>query len=158
VPTPEDLSSTLRDYPIIELPDERQRVAERSQEVAGLRAALGLRIEEPENDPCQVSAMVVNLERGEPDPNSPGPTIGTKAGPRDGMSQDGTPQVRRLSRPVEERQYVPRLSVPTRRPHKPSSEAPNLARAPSRFGRVAGVVIAALMLLGAAAAVYLLTR
>jgi hypothetical protein len=31
----------------IELSDERQRSAERSQEVEGLRAALGLRIEEP---------------------------------------------------------------------------------------------------------------
>jgi hypothetical protein len=142
------------------LPDERQRAVERSQEVAGLRAALGLRIEEPafENDPFQVSALVVNLERGERETNPPGPAIGPKAGPDDGVLQEGAPQVRRLAHPIEERQYVPRLSAPSRRSRKTSSEAPNMARAPSRLGRVAGVAIAALVLLGAAAAAYLLLR
>jgi serine/threonine protein kinase len=155
---PEDLTTTLRDVPAIELPDERQRVAERSQEVAGLRAALGLRIEEPENDPCQVSALVVNLERGESEPSTPDPAIGTKGGPHDGMSHESAPQVRRLSRPVEERQYVPRLSAPAQRSGKAAIVPPNLARAPSRLGRAAGVAIASLMLLGAAVAAYLLLR
>jgi Serine/threonine protein kinase len=156
----EDLSATVRDLPAVELSDERQRAAERSQEVAGLRAALGLRIEEPpfENDPFQVSALVVNLERGERENNPPGPAIGPKAGPHDGVSQEGAPQVRRLAHPIEERQYVPRLAAPSRRSRKTSSDAPNMARAPARLGRVVGAAIAALLLVGAAAAAYLLLR
>jgi len=154
---PEDLTSTLRDVPAIELPDDRERAAERSQEVAGLRAALGLRIEEPAFDnPCQASALVVNLERGERDPNTPGSAIGPKAGPRDQMSQEGTQRVRRLAHPVEERKYVPHLSAPTVRPGRAATGQPNLARASSRFGRVARIVVPTILLLGAAATAYLL--
>ena len=154
-----ELASTLREIPVIEPSDERRRPAEQSQEVEGLRVALGLRIEEPAfevDDPCQVSALVVNLERGQVDAETLDSTTGSKAGPSGGTSQTGAPRVRRLARPVEERQYVPRLSAPARRPSKASSETPNLARPPSRFARVARGVVAALLLLGAAAAAYLI--
>jgi len=73
---PEDLATTMRDFPAFTSSDESRRSAERSEEVAGLRAALGLRIEQPAfevNDPFQVSALVVNLERGESDADPPGP-------------------------------------------------------------------------------------
>jgi hypothetical protein len=146
---PEDLASTLRDVPVIELPDERQRSAERLQEVEGLRAALGLRIEEPVNDPFQVSALVVNLETGKSDAETSDSATGDKARTTGAPSQE--PRVRRLARPVEERQYVPRLAAPTRRPGKPSSVAPNLARSRSRFGRAIVGVAVALAVAGAAA-------
>jgi hypothetical protein len=74
------------------------------------------------------------------------------------VSQEGAPQVRRLAHPIEERQYVPRLAAPSRRSRKTSSDAPNMARAPARLGRVVGAAIAALLLVGAAAAAYLLLR
>jgi serine/threonine-protein kinase len=158
-PVPEDLSSTLKEFPAVESSDERRISVEQSQEVAGLRAALGMHIEEPASevdDPFQVSALVVNLETGKIDAEKPDSATGTKTGPAGGTSAAGTPRVRRLAHPVEERQYVPRLSAP--RTGKASSAQPNLARAPSRLRRVAGVVIAALMLLGAAAAAYWLMR
>jgi serine/threonine protein kinase len=152
---PEDLASTLRDVPVIELPDERQRSAERLQEVEGLRAALGLRIEDPGNDPGQASALVVNLETGESDAERPASATGVRAGATGRLSHEGPARVR-LARPVEERQYVPRLAAPTRRPGKPSSVAPNLARSRSRFGRaIVGVAVA---LAGAVAAAYWFLR
>ena len=150
---PEDLASTLRDIPAIELSDERRRSAE--QEVEGLRVALGLHVEEPAfevDDPCQVSALVVNLERGEGEAEAPDSAAEAKGG----LPPTGAPRVRRLARPVEERQYVPPLSAP--RPIKVASAQPTLARPPSRFGRVARVAMALLMLLGTAAAAYLMTR
>ncbi len=153
----EDLASTFREIPVIELSDERAKSGERSQEVEGLRAALGLHIAEPAfevNDPCQVSALVVDLDTGEINTETPDSANGTKAGPPDGTSPAGAPRVRRLARPVEERQYMPRLAAP--RPGKTSSAQPNLARAPSRLRRVAAVVVAALMLAGAAAAYWLM--
>jgi hypothetical protein len=152
----EDLTSTLRDVPAIELSDERQKSAERLQEVEGLRAALGLRIEEPVNDPCQVSALVVNLETGESDAETSDSATRDKARTTGGPSQEL--RVRRLARPVEERQYLPRLAAPSRRPGKPSVAPPNLARAPSRFGRVVRVVVAAFVGLGVAAAAYWFLR
>jgi serine/threonine protein kinase len=156
---PEDLATTMRDFPAFTSSDEGRRSAERSEEVAGLRAALGLHIEQPAfevNDPFQVSALVVNLERGETDADTSGPASEGKAGPRDGMLQDGTPRVRRLAHPIEERQFVPRLAAPTRRTSRANPVQPNLARAPARFGRGARGVVAALLLLGAAAVAYLL--
>jgi tRNA A-37 threonylcarbamoyl transferase component Bud32 len=153
----EDLASTFREIPVIELSDERPKSGERSQEVEGLRAALGLHIAEPAfevNDPCQVSALVVDLDTGEINTETPDSANGTKAGPADGISPAGAPKIRRLARPVEERQYMPRLAAP--RPGKTSSAQPNLARAPSRLRRVAGVVVAALMLAGAAVAYWLM--
>jgi hypothetical protein len=155
---PEDLASTLRDVPIIELPEQRQRSAERLQEVEGLRAALGLRIEEPGDDPGQASALVVNLEAGASETEAPASAIGNKDRASGGPSQQGAPRARRLVRPVEERQYVPRLAAPTRRPAKPSSAPPNLARSRSRFGRVIVGVAVALAAAGAAAAVYWFLR
>jgi len=154
----QDLASTLRDVPAIELPDERQRLAERSQEAEGLRAALGLRIEEPVNDPGQVSALVVNLERGGREDERSDSATANKAGSSAATSQDSPPQVRLLARPVEERQYVPRLAAPTRRPGKPSAAPPNLARTPSRLGRVIRGVVAAIVVLGGAAAAYWFLR
>jgi hypothetical protein len=154
----EDLSSTLRDVPIIELPEQRQRSAERLQEVEGLRAALGLRIDEPGDDPGQASALVVNLEAGASETEAPASATGNKAGANSGQGQESTVRVRRLARPVEERQYVPRLAAPTRRPGKPSSVPLNLARAPSRFRRVARAVAVALLFLGAVAAAYWFLR
>ena len=158
---PEDLATTMRDFPAFTSSDEGRRSAERSEEVAGLRAALGLRIEQPAfevNDPFQVSALVVNLERGEGDADTPGPALGGKAGLHDRMSQDGTPRVRRLAHPIEERQFVPRLAAPTRKPSRANPLQPNLARAPARFGRATRGVAAALLLLGVAAAAYFLLR
>jgi serine/threonine protein kinase len=155
----EDLATTQKDVPAFDSSDERRRSAERSQEVEGLRAALGLHIEEPAskvNDPFQVSALVVNLETGDVDAEKLDSVTGGKAGLPAGKSQSGVPRVR-LSRPVEERQYVPRLTAPTRRTGNPSKGQPNLARAPSRFLRVVRVVVA-LVLLGAAAAAYWLIR
>jgi hypothetical protein len=125
-----------------------------------LRAALGLHVEEPASkvdDPFQVSALVVNLDTGKIDVETPDSTTGVKAGPPAGTSQASAPRVR-LARPVEERQYVPRLAAPTRRPSKTSSGQPNLARAPSRFFRVVRGVVVALVLAGAAAAAYWLLR
>ena len=155
----EELASTFKEIPAIESSDERSKSGERSQEVEGLRAALGLHVAEPAfevNDPCQVSALVVDLDTGEINTETPDSATGAKNGPADGISPAGTPKVRRLARPVEERQYIPRLAAPTRRPGKPSNVQPNLARAPSRFGRVARVAVAVLMLLGAAAAYWLM--
>ena len=149
---------TSRDVPIIELPEQRQRSAERLQEVEGLRAALGLRIEEPGDDPGQASALVVNLEAGASETEALASATGNKAGAISGQGQESTVRVRRLARPVEERQYVPRLAAPTRRPGKPSSVPPNLARAPSRFRRAARVVAVALVVLGAVAAAYWFLR
>jgi hypothetical protein len=155
----EDLATTMRDVPAVDPSDERRRSAERSQEVEGLRAALGLHIEEPAskvNDPFQVSALVVNLETGDVDPEKLNSVTGVKAGSSGGKSQTGVPRVR-LSRPIEERQYVPRLTAPTRRTGNPSKGQPNLARPPSPFLRVVRVVVV-LVLLGAAAAAYWLIR
>jgi hypothetical protein len=101
-----------------------------------------------------VSALVVDLDTGKIDVDMPDSATEAKPGPPDGTSQAGTPKVRRLARPVEERQYVPRLAAP--RPGKTLSVPPNLARAPSRLRSVARVVVAALMLLGAAAAYWLM--
>ncbi|MGB8297594.1 MAG: protein kinase [Polyangia bacterium] len=154
----EDLSSTLRDVPIIELPEQRQRSAERLQEVEGLRAALGLRIEEPGDDPGQASALVVNLEAGASETEAPASATGNKDRASGGPSQEGSLRARRLVRPVEERQYVPRLAAPTRRPAKPSSVPPNLAKSRSRFGRVIVGVAVALAAAGAAAAAYWFLR
>ena len=154
----EDLSSTLRDVPIIELPEQRRRSAERLQEVEGLRAALGLRIEQPGDHPGQASALVVNLEAGASETEVPASATGDKAGADSGQGQENTARVRRLVRPVEERQYVPRLAAPTRRPAKPSSAPPNLARSRSRFGRVIVGVAVALASAGAAAAAYWFLR
>jgi hypothetical protein len=106
------------------------------------------------NDPCQVSALVVDLDTGEINAETPDSASTAKARQPDGTSAAGTPRVRRLARPVEERQYVPRLAAP--RPGKTLSVPPNLARAPSRLRSVARVVVAALMLLGAAAAYWLM--
>ena len=159
-PVPEDLYSTLKEFPAVEASGERRRSAEQSQEVEGLRAALGLHVEEPASkvdDPFQVSALVVNLDTGKIDVETPDSTTGVKAGPPAGTSQASAPRVR-LARPVEERQYVPRLAAPTRRPSKTSSGQPNLARAPSRFFRVVRGVVVALVLAGAAAAAYWLLR
>jgi serine/threonine-protein kinase len=155
----EDLASTFKDVPAIDSSEEQRKSGERSQEVEGLRAALGLHIAEPAfevNDPCQVSALVVDLDTGEINAETPASASGAKTGPADAASAAGTPRVRRLAHPVEERQYMPRLAAPTRRPGKPSSAPPNLARAPSRFRRVGLAVVAALMLLGAAAAYWLM--
>ncbi len=153
----EDLASTFKEVPAIESSDERRKSGERSHEVEGLRVALGLHVAEPAfevNDPCQVSALVVDLDTGKIDVDMPDSATEAKPGPPDGTSQAGTPKVRRLARPVEERQYVPRLAAP--RPGKTLSVPPNLARAPSRLRSVARVVVAALMLLGAAAAYWLM--
>jgi hypothetical protein len=155
----EDLAITQKDVPAFDASDERRRSAERSQEVEGLRAALGLQVEEPASkvdDPFQVSALVVNLEAGEVHAEKPDSATGAKAGPAGAKPQTGIPLVR-LSRPVEERQYVPRLAAPTRRPGTTSKGQPNLARPPSRFLRVVRVA-AAIILLGAAAAAYWLIR
>jgi serine/threonine-protein kinase len=160
-PAAEDTSSTLREIPIIELPDERSKSSERSQEVEGLRAALGLHIEEPAfevNDPFQVSALVVKIETGQGDAGRPDFASGSKAGAPRATPGTGSPAIRRLAHPVEERQFVPRLAAPTRRPGKPSSVQPNLARTPSRFRRVAIGVAAVLVLLGAAAAAFWFLR
>ncbi|HEX7598004.1 MAG TPA: protein kinase, partial [Polyangia bacterium] len=150
----EDLSATFKEIPSIEPSDEQQGPAERSQEVAGLREVLGLHIEEPAfdaNDPFQVSAMVVNLDTGKIDINPASST----AGPPAGTTAAVAPQVRRLARPIEERQYVPPLSAP--RLSKVMSGPPSLSRAPSRLGLVARVATAAVFV-AAAAAVYWLLR
>jgi serine/threonine-protein kinase len=155
----EDLATTQKDVPAFDSSDERRRSAERSQEVEGLRAALGLHIEEPAskvNDPFQVSALVVNLETGDVDAEKFDSVTRVKTGSPGGKSQSGVPRVR-LSRPIEERQYVPRLTAPTRRTGNPSKGQPNLARPPSRFLRVVRVVVV-LVLLGAVAAAYWLIR
>jgi serine/threonine-protein kinase len=152
-------ASTVRDIPIIEVPDDRAKSGERSRDVEGLRAALGLHIEEPAfdvDDPCQVSALVVNLETGEGEAEAADYATGGRA--LDGAAQGGASRVRRLARPVEERQFVPRLAAPVRRPGKASSVQPNLARTPSRFRRVASGVVVGLVLLGAAAAAYWFLR
>ena len=114
-----------------------------------MREILGLHIEEPAfhaNDPCQVSAMVVNIDASASGAEARGPAA----------APAGSPRVPRLSRPVEERQYVPRLSAP--RPSKAATVQPGLARVPTRFSRVARSVAGALVFLAAAFAAYWLLR
>jgi len=157
----DELASTFKEVPAIEASGEHETRAERSQEVEGLRAVLGLHIEEPvfdAADPAQVSALVVNLERGGSGGDTPGSTRGASAGPPSGAAPAAPPIVRRLSRPVEERPHVPRLTAPTRRPSKMSGGQPSLARIPSRFGRIARGVGVFLVLLGAAATAFWLLR
>jgi hypothetical protein len=89
---------------------------DRRQEIEELRASLGLRIEEPASDSQeeqQMSALVINLD------SSHSSTSHADTQPRSErhslpLSSAG-PKLRRSSRPVEERQYVPPLAAPSSR-------------------------------------------
>lgn len=137
-----ELATTYKEIPAFK--DDDQGPEKDSQEIAGLREVLGLHIEEPAfsaNDPFQVSAMVVNLERGGQSEAARGP----------GAS---SPVLHRLSRPVEERQHRPRPLAPLapiQRASKPQAQ-PVQARTRSRLGQVLWVSAAIAIALGAVAA------
>jgi serine/threonine protein kinase len=139
-----EMATTLKEIPAFQ--DDYLSSDKRSQEIAGLREVLGLHIEEPAfsaNDPFQVSAMVVNLERG-------GQGEGGRA------SGASSPVLHRLSRPVEERQHVPRPLAPLapiQRTNKPQGQ-PVRARGRSRLGQVLWVSVALAIALGSAAALW----
>jgi hypothetical protein len=135
------MAATFKEIPAFE--DDYQNPGKRSQEIAGLREVLGLHIEEPAqgaNDPFQVSDMVVNLER-------PGQRDGALPGP-------SSPVLRRLSRPIEERQHLPRLLAPSQRVNKVAQGQPGQARVHFGLKRVLWVGTAIAIAVGSAAVLW----
>jgi hypothetical protein len=140
-----ELATTFKEMPAFQ--DEYQDPNKRSQEIAGLREVLGLHIEEPAfdaHDPFQVSAMVVNLDRGGQGEGAKGPLA---PGP-------GVPLLRRLSRPAEERPHMPQPLAPIQRSNKPAQGQPGRARGASRAGWILWVVTAIAVVVGSAAALW----
>ena len=152
--TAAEMAETFKEIPAFEVADENPNQTHRVEEIAGLRDVLGLHIEEPAadaHDPFQVSAMVINLERAKGQCETPGSA--SKSGP--GGSPAGSPLVHRLSRPVEERPHLPRLSAPISRSTKPSQVQPGqpgLAREPSGLSWILWVTAAVVVAFGGVAA------
>ena len=151
-----ELATTAQDLPIVQLPEVAFSEEDRRQEIEQLRSILGLHIEEPASDSQeeeQMSALVIDLGSSRPAPND------CKGPPR--MHEHslpllpGGPKVRRSSRPVEERTYVPPLAAPSARGGGP---APNNSevniRMPSRTWKIIrGVIVLALLIAATVAAV-----
>jgi hypothetical protein len=140
-PSPNDMAATFKEIPAFE--DDYQNPGKRSQEIAGLREVLGLHIEEPAqgaNDPFQVSDMVVNLER-------PGQGEGALPG-------QSSPVLRRVSRPIEERQHMPRLLAPSQRVNKAALVQPGQARVRLGLKRALWVTTAIAIAAGSAAVLW----
>jgi hypothetical protein len=111
----DELATTTEDLPAVQLPEVAFSEEDRRKEIEELRSSLGLHIEEPASDSQeeqQMSALVIDLVSANASPidcKSPPPTHEHSL-----PLLRGRPTVRHSSRPVEERQYVPRLSVPAR--------------------------------------------
>jgi serine/threonine-protein kinase len=109
----DELATTTEDLPVLQLPESPLTEEDRRQEIEDLRSTLGLHIEEPASDSqeqAQMSALVINLDR---------PQGARSAGHEDAQSQGHSlpllptkPTLRRSSRPIEERNYVPPLAAP----------------------------------------------
>jgi tRNA A-37 threonylcarbamoyl transferase component Bud32 len=148
----DDLASTTEDLPIVHMPEVAFSDEDRRKEIEDLRTTLGLRIEEPASDSQeeeQMSALVIDLG------TRPPPGQGKIAKPGAASESHrlaGAPNLRRPSKPIEERSYVPPLAAPAARGRSVSHA--NLARTSrSRTGLVLGIVLVAAFLIAGAALV-----
>jgi serine/threonine protein kinase len=147
----DELSTTTEDLPAVQLPEVAFSEEDRRQEIEELRSSLGLHIEEPASDSQeeeQMSALVIDLGSSHAAP------VDCKNPPRTHerslpLLRTG-PKVRRVTRPVQERQYVPPLSAPSSRAGAPARTTTDFAiRTPSRAWTIIRAVLVAALLIAA---------
>lgn len=147
----DELATTTQDLPAVHLPEVAFTEEDRRREIEELRASLGLHIEEPALDGQadeQMSALVIDLGSSQPDATD------CKGLPRTHEHSlpllRGGPNVRRSSRPVEERHYVPPLAAPSVRGGGRTRTSMEVAiRTPSSVWKVVGGVIVLALLTAA---------
>ena len=152
----DELATTTQDLPIVQLPEAAFTDEDRRQEIEDLRARLGLHIEEPASDNQeeeQMSALVIDL--GAPQ-SAPADCTGPPRTHKHSLPLLRVgPNVRRSSRPVEERNYVPPLAAPSVRgggPARHNSEV-NIRMPSPAWKIVRGVIILVLLIAATVAAV-----
>jgi eukaryotic-like serine/threonine-protein kinase len=126
----DELAATAEELPAVGATDLVSTPEDRRQELDDLRASLGLHIEEPasvDDSQAQMSALVINL--GPARGALPEARTHKAESHRIPLSHPGPKVARTLSRPIEERTYVPPLAAPTRPPHARAAEAGAHARA-----------------------------
>lgn len=126
---PDELTATTEDLPAVHLPEVEFSDEERRQEIQELSSAFGLRVEEPASgsqEGEQMSALVIDL-------GPPLPPVGAPAGAqRHSLPLNaGAANHRHVSRPIEERHYVPPLAAPSSRPSARAVET--VPRSPSKL-------------------------
>ena len=140
---PDEFAATTEDLPAVQMPEVEFTDEERRQEIQELSSSLGLRIEEPATDSQeeqQMSALVIDL----------GPPLAASeakaADQRHSLSlATGSDKHRHVSRPIEERHYVPPLAAPSVRP--PGRAVESLPS--SRIWRVTRAVLVVALLVAA---------
>jgi serine/threonine protein kinase len=152
----DELATTTEDLLAVQIPEVAFSEEDRRREIEELRSSLGLHIEEPASDSqeeAQMSALVINL----------GPS---HALPADCKSPPRTHErslplarnalnVHHVTRPVQERQYVPPLSAPTSRGGgsvRATSDVPLRTR-PRAWTIIRAALVAALLIAATVVAV-----
>ena len=147
----DELATTTEDLPAVQLPEVAFSEEDRRQEIEELRSSLGLPIEEPASDSQeeeQMSALVIDLGSSHASPAD------CKNPPR--THEHSLPllraghKVRRVTRPIQERQYVPPLSAPSPRGGGPARATTDVAiRPPSRAWMIVRAALVAALLIAA---------
>jgi serine/threonine-protein kinase len=147
----DELASTMEDLPVVQLPEAPFTEDDRRQEIEDLRSTLGLHIEEPASgnqEKEQMSALVINLD---------GPESAGFAGKANVQGEGhslplfpSAPRLRRSSRPIEERNYVPPLAAPVGRPAAPQRHTTDVpVRVPGRRSTMVRVALVVALLVAA---------
>ncbi len=154
----DELATTTEDLPIVQLPEVAFSDEDRRKEIEDLRTSLGLRIDEPaarSQERMQMSALVINLDPGNPTRLADHPQQGLKG---ESHSLPLFPAAAKIPvrpiRPIEERNYVPPLAAPCARVGGPTKTGTETSDFPARRGRAGRIVRAALVLVLLAAATY----
>jgi serine/threonine protein kinase len=150
----DEITTTIEDLPAVPSHEPISTEEERRKEIEDLRASLGLHIEEPaavSDSSEQMSALVINLA-----PSAPaGEVRPTQRGGGHSIPMPAVVVKNRVSRPIEERKYVPPLAAPSVRPVTSRAGGDVAARpeAPARprpsVGRILRIALVAALLLAA---------
>ncbi len=147
----DELATTTEDLPVVQLPEVAFSEEDRRQEIEELRSSLGLHIEEPASDSQeeeQMSALVIDLGSSHASPadcKNP-PRTHERSLP---LLRTG-PKVRHVTRPIQERQYVPPLSAPSSRGAGPARTTTDLAiQPPSRAWTIVRAILVTALLVAA---------
>ncbi|HEX7500937.1 MAG TPA: serine/threonine-protein kinase [Polyangia bacterium] len=147
----DELTTTTEDLPAVQLPEVAFSEEDRRQEIEELRSSLGLHIEEPASDSQeekQMSALVIDLG------SSHASLADCKNPPRTHEHSlpllRAGPKVGRVTRPIQERQYVPPLSAPSPRGGGPARATTDIAsRPPSHAWTIVRAALVAVLLIAA---------
>lgn len=155
----DEMATTVEDLPIVYVPDDEFSDEERRKEFEDLGTSLGLHIDKPASNSQekeQVSALVINL-----DPSR----SAVQKKPRHADQRHSIPvpassaNLPRVSRPIEERTYVPPLAAPSARASaalRASMESP--VHTGSRTGLLIRAALVVLLLLAATLVGFILVK